>query len=337
MQFGRWLTGGAALTVAATPVVASFTPPVAAAEPSGSTALSPDLPDPSTLESCTAKFGLTKQNSALLTLDVEVDAGITPAPTIGDGLTPVITVTGGSGADEHCIPERAWSDEAQFRVFMGEGTSGGVSEAVTYPGPDPYLVPGPGIGYYYLDYLNSVGSTSVGPIGRSGAPVTLTILIDATDDRNLTVAWSRTIQVVSHASFIAAFADGFDDLVAAVQSDQRDNLRGLMGALVSADPTGCDATYETPDLLAALLLATPSLAPYAPTFSAGDTCEIAVYAAIGRLPGIQMRATSDTVRVSEADELVATGGGSMFALGTSALAILLGLSFLALGERRRIV
>ena len=134
-MFKQYLTGSLAATAALVPMVA---PAIAHAAPAEAPLRSPDRPsvDPATLESCTAVFGLTKNNSLFLSFDQTVAGDATPAPHIGDGLTFYITADDGSGPQD-CIPELAWSNPDEFHTHFGSQ----LGQILLYPGGGYYLVP----------------------------------------------------------------------------------------------------------------------------------------------------------------------------------------------------
>lgn len=139
----------------------------ASAEPAGdghTTAIDPtSMGTESTLESCTAMFGLYKANSDLASFDL-VQTGldpITPAPVIGTDLVPVITVSDGVTTHE-CTAVPGWTDAASFTA--------------DYTGPDEFIVNGsmpyPGTGFYLLPGLDGEalmyhGATPFAPTTRT--------------------------------------------------------------------------------------------------------------------------------------------------------------------------
>lgn len=130
-MFKKYVTGGLAASAALAPI--AIATPVHAA-PAEAPQQSPALPgelDPSTLESCSANFGLSK---AFITFDETVTGSATPVPHVGNGIIPVVTFIGDSG-EESCILELAWTDEASFIDAL--------------EGPPPGFFPYPGGGYYF--------------------------------------------------------------------------------------------------------------------------------------------------------------------------------------------
>ncbi len=95
--------------------------------------------DPSTLETCTAKFGLTKNNGTVVSFDETVVGSATPVPHVNADIVPVLTYDDGGGI-EQCVPVAAWTDEASFDSFMG-----GITGMFPYPGTGFYLIPGHGL------------------------------------------------------------------------------------------------------------------------------------------------------------------------------------------------
>ena len=134
----RSFSGGVAATAVLAPFIA---PAVAQAAP----APAPDrvapmgVVDPSTLESCTAHFGLTKNNGTVVSFDETVVGSATPVPHVNADIVPVLTYDDGGGI-EQCVPVAAWTDEASFDSFMGVITS-----MYPYPGTGFYLIPGHGL------------------------------------------------------------------------------------------------------------------------------------------------------------------------------------------------
>ncbi len=95
--------------------------------------------DPSTLETCTAKFGLTKNNGTVVSFDETVVGSATPVPHVNADIVPVLTYDDGGGI-EQCVPVAAWTDEASFDTFME-----GITSMFPYPGTGFYLIPGHGL------------------------------------------------------------------------------------------------------------------------------------------------------------------------------------------------
>lgn len=137
-MFKRYFSGGLAATAALAPMVAA-TPVHAAPAQSPQQSPAPSATDPSTLESCTAMFGLTKDNGTLVSFHETVNGTATPVPHVPNDIVPVLTYDDGSGPVQ-CVPVLAWTDEASFDAFM-DGDPG----MFPYPGTPQYLVPGGGL------------------------------------------------------------------------------------------------------------------------------------------------------------------------------------------------
>ncbi len=99
----------------------------------------------------------TRTNANYVTFNVAGTAD--PLPGIGQGLTPVITVTDPESGDvDECIPEIGFDDAESWVAFLGidaldEEELEGVLEVVPYPGTPGYLVPNSG------DVVEPRGST----------------------------------------------------------------------------------------------------------------------------------------------------------------------------------
>jgi len=146
----RTLASTLATTVAVGGAATTLVVDTVAAEAPGHRAEAPNPdPDLSTLEGCTAKFGLTKLNSFPILLDETITGPATPAPTLGDGLTPVATITMADDSIEQCILEPAWTDEASWEAFIGNPVPAFIP-LIERPERAVYLVPGLGVGYFGL-------------------------------------------------------------------------------------------------------------------------------------------------------------------------------------------
>ena len=156
----RSLGGGLAATVALSPFVVARTgqaqaPEGIAPEPASQRASgNAAAVDVGTLEGCTAHFGLTKANSSVLLFDETVTGPLTPAPVIGDGITPVATITFADTSTYTCILEPAWTDEESFEAFFPVDSDPLGYNLGVYPGVSGYLLPGTGVGQTNLfNYL----------------------------------------------------------------------------------------------------------------------------------------------------------------------------------------
>ncbi|MCX6507170.1 MAG: hypothetical protein NTU96_08855 [Actinobacteria bacterium] len=110
-----------------------------------------------TYESCTAYFGLLKQNSNLANFDI-VNNTVDPEPVIansqlaGPTLVPVVTLTDGSNNIIECTPTLGWTDQATWESdYMGLAPAL-LGNIVSYPGTGFWLLPAVG---YELDYFDT--------------------------------------------------------------------------------------------------------------------------------------------------------------------------------------
>ena len=110
-----------------------------------------------TYESCTAYFGLLKQNSNLANFDI-VNNTVDPEPVIansqlaGPTLVPVVTLTDGSNNIIECTPTLGWTDQATWESdYMGFAITL-LGSTVSYPGTGFWLLPAVG---YELDYFDT--------------------------------------------------------------------------------------------------------------------------------------------------------------------------------------
>jgi hypothetical protein len=110
-----------------------------------------------TYESCTAYFGLLKQNSNLANFDI-VNNTVDPEPVIansqqaGPTLVPVVTLTDGSNNIIECTPTLGWTDQATWESdYMGSAITL-LGSIFSYPGTGFWLLPAVG---YELDYFDT--------------------------------------------------------------------------------------------------------------------------------------------------------------------------------------
>jgi len=140
----RLLFTGIAASLGLASVVAPVITSTATAEPvEGPGPIQPStISPPGTYQPCTAYFGLTKDNSDLLSFEVDnINNAVSPTPVIGTDIVPILTVTDGTQTIE-CVASLGWTDEATWQsnyfTFLGSGFSYGL---ITYPGTGYYLMP----------------------------------------------------------------------------------------------------------------------------------------------------------------------------------------------------
>jgi len=140
----RLLFSGIAASLGLASVVAPVVTSPATAEPvEGPGPIQPStISPPGTYQPCTAYFGLTKDNSDLLSFEVDnINNAVSPTPVIGTDIVPILTVTDGTQSID-CIPDLGWTDEATwlsnyFTIFSSMFSFG----LITYPGTGYYLMP----------------------------------------------------------------------------------------------------------------------------------------------------------------------------------------------------
>ena len=140
----RLLFSGIAASLGLASVVAPVVTSPATAQPvEGPGPIQPStISPPGTYQPCTAYFGLTKDNSDLLSFEVDnINNAVSPTPAIGTDIVPILTVTDGTQSID-CIPDLGWTDEATWQsdyfTFFGYALSHGL---ITYPGLGYYLMP----------------------------------------------------------------------------------------------------------------------------------------------------------------------------------------------------
>ena len=156
------------------------------ADPTGDTTASPAINggDAGTYESCSALFGLTdKTNANYVTFNVAGTAD--PLPGIGQGLTPVITVTDPESGDvDQCVPEIGFNDAESRFAFLNTTEIEEVAELVVpYPGTTGYLIPASKV------VVTSAGTAE--PAQPAPAPLSIALRIgtDSTVLVAFTVTW----------------------------------------------------------------------------------------------------------------------------------------------------
>jgi len=140
----RLLFSGIAASLGLASVVAPVVTSPATAQPvEGPGPIQPStISPPGTYQPCTAYFGLTKNNSDLLSFEVDnINNAVSPTPVIGTDIVPVLTVTDGTQSID-CIPDLGWTNEATWQStymsLLGSAFSHG---RITYPGLGYYLMP----------------------------------------------------------------------------------------------------------------------------------------------------------------------------------------------------
>lgn len=155
----RVVVGGVAAAAGLATVAAPLAADVAGAAPEDDTttgALSPQVvPAPGTYESCTAYFGLYKDNSDLVSYDVKTEGPVSPDPVIGTNLIPILTVQT-SGGEVQCIPELGWTDQDSWAIYLDWST-----DTFTYPGSGYHLIPRVGGTFDSLGGVVTVSGTSI--------------------------------------------------------------------------------------------------------------------------------------------------------------------------------
>jgi hypothetical protein len=139
----RLLFSGIAASLGLASVVAPVITSTATAEPvEGPGPIQPStISPPGTYQPCTAYFGLTKDNSDLLSFEVDnINNAVSPTPVIGTDIVPILTVTDGTQSFE-CIPDLGWTDEDAWRNTYFTIFSFGNIGLITYPGTGYYLMP----------------------------------------------------------------------------------------------------------------------------------------------------------------------------------------------------
>lgn len=319
----RTIAGG----LAATAVLTGTTTAAHAAQPeparttAPATAYRPVDVDPTTLQSCTAMFGLTKENSAPLLFSQTI-SGSSAAPTVGNGITPVITITSSSNEVVQCVPEVAFDDPTSMYAWYTGAPVGLLFDGPSLP---VYAVPGYGFGFPLspttpLDVLSDVASYEITlvPDAEHRDVVSLDYLTDYPFDWYPDTA-QRTVAVLE---YLASLTSG----------DTADFL------LAWANGGTCDVGADPALMTALLALLPPAVA--GSEFAGPDVCAVAALALILTTPELHYRDTTvevaiDVTPVPEelVDELPVTGG-------TERVAIVAGLTAavgaaLSLAARRR--
>ena len=140
----RLLFSGIAASLGLASVVAPVVTSPATAQPvEGPGPIQPStISPPGTYQPCTAYFGLTKDNSDLLSFEVDnINNAVSPTPVIGTDIVPVLTVTDGTQSID-CIPDLGWTNEATWQSdYMGYFGNLFSYGHITYPALGYYLMP----------------------------------------------------------------------------------------------------------------------------------------------------------------------------------------------------
>lgn len=169
----RWLqraaSGPAAVAAGALVVAAVVAMPTTADGESAGVAALP---------SCTAAFELDDaDNAGFVTFALSGTAD--PFPAIGDGLTPVATITTGDGPVE-CVPDLGFANEDQWIDYLPVNVGTDTTERALLLAATPYTGPG-----YLLPAPDLDAATANGDPGSEA----ISLRIEA-DDPALEVVWS---------------------------------------------------------------------------------------------------------------------------------------------------
>lgn len=250
----RSLTGGLAATAALSPFVVAGTgqaqsPEGIAPEPASQRAagFAPAV-DVGALEGCTAHFGLTKTNSSVILFDETVTGPLTPAPVIGDGITPVATITFADTSTYTCILEPAWTDEESFEAFFPVDSDPTGYNFGRYPGRPGYLLPGTGVGQSHLFaiYFGCVDCADVDG-------VELELVVDSSFGDQFTVTYESAFDPLTPLDGMVEDVDAYEAaLLAGVRSDLPEGVRESFDALVTGESCTDTVDLELEAALAAL-------------------------------------------------------------------------------------
>jgi hypothetical protein len=211
LKYGKAFAGMVAVAVGTATVAAPVVALPVSADPGGDSTASPSVDgvDAGTYESCSALFGLTdKSNANYVTFDVAGTAD--PLPGIGQGLTPVVTVTDPESGDvDECVPEIGFDDEASWVAFLDidavdEEELEGILEVVPYPGTPGYLIP-----------ISDDGVEPVAaPAELAPAPLSIALRIesDSTVNPAFTVTWDPSTLSFPELDIDDVFADIVQEL-----------------------------------------------------------------------------------------------------------------------------
>jgi hypothetical protein len=261
----------------------------------------PAIPDLTSLQGCTAYFGLTKDNSVPMVIAETVEGPLTPAPTLGNGITPVATITLDDASVVTCILEKAWTDETSFRDFHSPDGAPIGTDFTVYPGANVYLIPGYGVGQ-----ANVWSRWFVGWPDKADN-VDIEFVVDEQYLPDFTVTGSATLVPFTDL-------DGFSSDVFTGSEEMLTYLRGLLRPMLSTTAqseldalTGGFFSCSDPDAptLEAELLA---LIPVSgDTLTPSNTCELLpVVLVSGVLPLQLENNTVDVLVQSEAPTTTAT-------------------------------
>jgi hypothetical protein len=213
--------------------------------------------DPATLESCTAHFGLAKSNSTVINFDETDTSGITPAPTLGAGITPVVTVTLNDDTVVECRAERAWTDTASFDSLLRDSSFGNMFHQ---PAGLWYLIPGGGLGDTHINNLSSTPIDNV-------KTIVIDLVLDPAYAADFTVEWTAAF---NHRNFLTV-----NDALAAVRAAERADIDPSLQSSfdTNVDATAwCNGDNNDTALEAALFALLPTDAQDASPFGVDDIC-----------------------------------------------------------------
>lgn len=216
LKYGKAFAGMVAVAVGTATVAAPLVALPVSADPGGDSTASPSVDgvDAGTYESCSALFGLTdKSNANYVTFNVAGTAD--PLPGIGQGLTPVLTVTDPESGDvDECVPEIGFDDEASWVAFLDtdaldEEELAGILEVVPYPGTPGYLIP------ISDDGVEPVAAPAeLAPAEPAPAPLSIALRIesDSTVNPAFTVTWDPSTLSFPELDIDDVFADIVQEL-----------------------------------------------------------------------------------------------------------------------------
>jgi hypothetical protein len=200
--------------------------------------------------SCTEVFGLTDaDNAGFVTFALTGTAA--PFPAIGDGLTPVATITTGDGPVE-CVPELGFANEDQWVDYLPVNVSADPTERALVLAAAPLGAPG-----YLLPAPNL--EADVGAETSSDGAIALRI---EADDPALEVSWDPqavTFPAIDQDELIA------DTVIAPLGGPDSDLGARMLAILEALEGGGsapeCGDVQPTDDELAAKLVELSGVSP----------------------------------------------------------------------------
>ena len=313
-----------------------------------------------TYEFCSALFpALTKSDLAVIEIDVEGGDGVLPDPLPGvpGEITPVVQIDDGFGVPVECVPDVAWTDQAE----MWEFTLPFTVAPTALDDPDKLLAL-PGTNYFTIPTaILRVSSADVGP---SIVEPTVTIrfehslpdgLVVTSDPEDITDAWGRIETLFSDyfanpdyaPLFLARIVDaGYPDEAALIErlalSSDCDNsnpdnqftpeevaavadaLTIVFGLPASANDQSC-SYVEQATVLAAL------------GFTIGEVVDgLQVVTVTIDGPAPTTTTTTTTTTTIATDVLPATGVGTNWSVSIAGLLTAIGMSGVLATRRRRV-